>query len=498
MNSENSPQAKNDQSVLIILLIQVPILLLSGMLGAGLFWFSVIGAVVLGGASIGCYVLLRGHWILSIAFAILMMSFSGLLIQSQMGMIEMHFHIFAMMAVFLIYEDWRPIIAALLTVAVHHISFTALQMTGADFAGVPLIAFAVECSWGITILHAAFAASEAIILSILARLLHNRTQTDLAVVSIVQEVANDRNLRVATPTDDTEAEKAVNQLVKTLNEIFVGFRERATSLDNVSGILDGISENIGRITTLQYDQTTRIAESTEQMLGSIAEVEDNSTQSARLTEQLETEVAGASTSMCDIVSSIRGLESEMSEVSDSLNQVNDDTKAVSTIVDSITAISEQTNLLALNAAIEAARAGESGRGFAVVADEVRTLAARSKSSASEISALIERLNYSVLTTVESMAQRQEELTRSSAQVLAVGDKLDVIAEESQRVSQMSKSIAQAIENQRCMMEQIGVNSGSINKEGRQLSLLSQELVRGAADLREMTSQNRLAIAEFQT
>ncbi|WP_041522289.1 methyl-accepting chemotaxis protein [Gilvimarinus agarilyticus] len=498
MNEASHSQAVNDRSVLIILLAQVPIVWLSGMLGANLFWFSAVGATVLGAASVVCYFLLKGHWVLSVAFAILMMSFSALLIQSQMGMLEMHFHIFAMMAVFLIYEDWRPIMAALLTVALHHIAFTALQMSGAEVVGVPLMAFAIECTWNITLLHAAFAGAEAIILSILAGLLRKRTQADLSVVGIVQQVATQRDLCVATPRENTDAERAVNQLVKTLNEIFVGFRKRAASLDDVSGVLDDISSSIGRITAAQYDQTTRIAQSTEDMLSSIGVVENNSTQSAQLAEQLETEVSDASTGMGKIVASIRGLESEMSEVSASLNQVNTDTKAVTSIVDSITAISEQTNLLALNAAIEAARAGESGRGFAVVADEVRTLAARSKSSASEIGVLIERLNNSVLKTVESMAQRQEDLAASSTHVLAVGEKLGVIADDSRSVSQMSQSIALAIEGQRRVMEQIGDDSSSINKESGQLSELSQELVRGAAELREMTSQNRLAIAEFKT
>ena len=62
------------------------------------------------------------------------------------------------------------------------------------------------------------------------------------------------------------------------------------------------------------------------------------------------------------------------EIKSMINNLLQDTYAISKMSDLISNIARQTNLLALNAKIEAVNAGESGKGFGVVANEVKNLA----------------------------------------------------------------------------------------------------------------------------
>lgn len=68
-----------------------------------------------------------------------------------------------------------------------------------------------------------------------------------------------------------------------------------------------------------------------------------------------------------------------------LNQQSD---AVSGVLDEIARITNQVRMISLNATIEAARAGDAGRAFEVVAQEIRALSARSQTASDHIRELV--------------------------------------------------------------------------------------------------------------
>jgi methyl-accepting chemotaxis protein len=189
-----------------------------------------------------------------------------------------------------------------------------------------------------------------------------------------------------------------------------------------------------------------LAEGSSQQAASLEEVSASGEQITAMTTKNADHSRTAAEQMSITASQVAEANARLTEMMDSMNDIDASSVKVSKIIQAIDEIAFQTNILALNAAVEAARAGEAGMGFAVVADEVRNLAQRCAEAARSTTTLIEESlskTKAGKARLDRVAETIRSVTVTSGQVKTLVDEIRVASEEQARgMQEVSGSLNQ--------------------------------------------------------
>ncbi|HNI91418.1 MAG TPA: methyl-accepting chemotaxis protein, partial [Leptospiraceae bacterium] len=367
---------KLDLFFILFIGMHVPVSLLVSI-GYGTIYITLVCSLIVFFISLVAFFFFRGTTISRNVFALSVMLFSGILIEAQLGRIEMHFHVFAALAFFKMYMDYTTIITAALTIALHHIGFNLLQENNVTIGGIPLIAYNYGHGWGIVFLHACFVLLQSSLLIYFSitrkkRFMEIENLADLGRIleqnKITTRNLDDISIRIkeivsSLNNNSSTIQTASNEQSSSIHDISDAMREIVSTMES---ILDNVKKQSQKITSF-----TDLMNSLSDLNRSVLNQLDHSNSIVEKT-QMESEKEKAT----------------LSEMLNSLSKMDKAYEKMQTIISGIYEIADQVNLLSLNASIEAARAGEHGKGFAIVAREVSKLAEQTSNSIRESDSLM--------------------------------------------------------------------------------------------------------------
>jgi len=282
--------------------------------------------------------------------------------------------------------------------------------------------------------------------------------------------------------------RLIERLVEDVSALHGGSNQLAGAAEELSAVTAETSKGVSQ----QRSQTEQVATAMNEMSATVQEVARNANSAADHAQTANQGAKEGQSVVRETVGAIKALAREVENAGNVIQQVEQDSVSISSIVDVIRGIAEQTNLLALNAAIEAARAGEQGRGFAVVADEVRSLANRTQESTQEIQTMIERLQSGAHDAVEVMVKGRDWATESVEKAEQAAKVLTTITSAINTINDMNTQIASAAEQQGAVAQEIDRNVTSIHQVANETSegavrtaSASDNLARLAIELQEM-------------
>ena len=263
-------------------------------------------------------------------------------------------------------------------------------------------------------------------------------------------------------------EGAVGEIVDTVSSAATELEASANTLTKAAERSQGLATTVAAASEEASTNVQSVASASEELTSSVNEISRQVQESSRVANEA--------------VDQAQKTNSRVGELSRAASRIGD-------VVELINTIAGQTNLLALNATIEAARAGEAGRGFAVVASEVKALAEQTAKATGEISQQISGIQAATQDSADAIKEIGDTIGRMSEISSTIAA---AVEEQGAATQEISRNIQQAAQG----TQQVSVNITDVQHGATETGSASAQVHSSAKSLSSESNRLKLEVAKF--
>jgi len=268
---------------------------------SGLAWTA---SAVLLAAALLVYFTMAGSLTSRLVLAFVQATLVELHIQLARGMTEFHFGVFVTLALLLVYLDWRPILLAAVSIAVHHVVFDRLQAAGYGFYCLS------QPNFALVLLHAAYVVIQTgleLVMAIqLGRLMQQGIELD-QIVGAVNQAEGIALGQAVTFDAHTPTGKVLKSTLVRMQEAMLQVNRSAENVVAASAQIAAGNADLSARTENQASALEETAASMEELGSTVQQNADNARQANQLAQSASAVAQEGGEVVAQVVETMKGI-----------------------------------------------------------------------------------------------------------------------------------------------------------------------------------------------